>query len=105
MRSGIVLPEQAAETYFNSRPEGSKVSAAASVQTAVIADRSELQRKVDELRAAFPDGDVPRPQAWLGYRLIPESFEFWQGRLNRLHDRFLYKKQEGGGWSIDRLAP
>ncbi len=98
------LPAEDADKYFNLRPEGSRFSAAASVQTAEIGGRSALEDEVLRLRAAYPDGDVPRPQAWLGYRLVPDYFEFWQGQDNRLHDRIVYRPLEGG-WQMARLSP
>ncbi len=93
-----------ADKYFNLRPEGSRFSAAASVQTAEVTSRSVLEDEVLRLRAAYPDGDVPRPEAWLGYRLVPDYFEFWQGQDNRLHDRIAYRPLQGG-WQMVRLSP
>ena len=98
------LSSQNADDYFYSRPEGSRFSAAASRQTSVIDDRTVLQDNIRALRAKHPDGDVPRPDAWIGYRLQPGIFEFWQGKVNRLHDRLRYTR-EGGQWSIRRLSP
>ncbi len=98
------LPAAIADSYFHSRPQGSRFSAAASVQSSVIAGRRVLQERVAELRARYPAGDVPRPQAWIGYRLAPEAFEFWQGRENRQHDRFRFRR-EAGDWVIERLSP
>ena len=98
------LPAEDAEKYFNLRPEGSRFSAAASRQSAEVGGRSELEDEVLRLRAAYPDGDVPRPEAWLGYRLTPDYFEFWQGQDNRLHDRIVYRPLQGG-WEMARLSP
>ena len=98
------LPADEAEKYFLMRPEGSRFSAAASRQSADIETRSHLEDEVLRLRAAYPDGDVPRPDAWLGYRLIPEYFEFWQGQDNRLHDRIVYSPLESG-WAMKRISP
>jgi pyridoxamine 5'-phosphate oxidase len=92
------------DEYFQSRPEGSRFSAAASPQSAVVADRAELENKVAKLRAAHPDGLPSRPANWGGFRLIPDSVEFWQGRRDRLHDRITYRRREGE-WLIERLAP
>ncbi len=98
------LPADDADKYFNLRPEGSRFSAAASHQSAEITSRSQLEDEVLRLRAAYPDGDVPRPDAWLGYRLTPEYFEFWQGQDNRLHDRIVYEPL-AGGWAMKRISP
>ena len=99
-----VLPAQAADKYFQIRPEGSRFSAAASCQSATVESRSQLEDEVLRLRAAYPDGDVPRPEAWLGYRLKADYFEFWQGQSNRLHDRIIYT-QEGSSWAMSRISP
>ncbi|HUV20412.1 MAG TPA: pyridoxamine 5'-phosphate oxidase [Gammaproteobacteria bacterium] len=98
------LPTEEADQYFMMRPEGSRFSAAASQQSAVIEGRSSLEGEVLRLRAAYPDGDVPRPPAWLGYRLVPDYFEFWQGQDNRLHDRIVYQPA-GDGWIMQRISP
>ena len=98
------LPAEEAEAYFQSRPEGSRFSAASSHQSAEIASRDALEAEVARLRAEYPDGQVPRPEAWIGYRLEPEYFEFWQGQDNRLHDRIVYAP-EADGWGMARLSP
>lgn len=98
------LPAEDAEKYFLMRPEGSRFSAAASCQSAEVGSRSSLEDEVLRLRAAFPDGDVPRPDEWLGYLLTPEYFEFWQGQDNRLHDRIVYTP-DAGGWVMKRVSP
>ncbi|MCB1864516.1 MAG: pyridoxamine 5'-phosphate oxidase [Chromatiales bacterium] len=98
------LPPNLADRYFNSRPEASRYSAAASVQSSVVAGRDVLESRVAELRLAHPDGGVARPEAWIGYRLRPGRFEFWQGRVNRLHDRFEYRR-DAKGWQVERLSP
>ena len=92
------------EAYFASRPPGSQLSAAVSPQSRVIEDRAALERRVAELATAVPDGKVPLPDFWGGYRLAHEVVEFWQGRPNRLHDRLRYRRA-GGAWRIERLAP
>jgi len=98
------MPSEDAEKYFLMRPEGSRFSAAASSQSSHIESRSLLEDEVLRLRAAYPDGDVPRPEAWIGYRLVPEYFEFWQGQDDRLHDRIIYQAVESG-WAMSRIAP
>lgn len=98
------LPAEDAEKYFNLRPEGSRFSAAASMQSTAIDSRAQLEDEVLRLHAAYPDGDVPRPEAWIGYRLTPEYFEFWQGQDNRLHDRIVYSPA-GAGWQMKRISP
>ncbi len=98
------MPADDAEKYFMLRPEGSRFSAAASHQSAEIESRSHLEDEVLRLRAAYPDGDVPRPDAWIGYRLRPDYFEFWQGQDNRLHDRIVYTPVESG-WQMKRISP
>ncbi len=99
-----VLAADDADKYFQMRPEGSRYSAAASRQSAEVESRSHLEDEVLRLRAAYPEGDVPRPVDWLGYRLIPEYFEFWQGQSNRLHDRIVYTLLENG-WVMKRISP
>jgi pyridoxamine 5'-phosphate oxidase len=89
-----------AEDYFASRPLASQLSAAASMQSSVIANRQALEDKV----TAIEGGDLDCPANWGGYRLQPDRFEFWQGRENRLHDRFVYARS-GPNWQIERLQP
>jgi len=104
--SGAVEKITAAESfkYFASRPRGSQLGAWISEQSQVISNRQVLQTLMEQIKEKFKAGTVPLPDAWGGYRIVPEKFEFWQGRANRLHDRFQYRK-EGEGWSINRLAP
>lgn len=104
--SGTVIKtsEEESVAYFARRPYGSQLGALASDQSQTIPDRQYLEDRLAELKAQYPEGHVPKPVNWGGYRVIPDHFEFWQGRLNRLHDRFLYLKK-GGSWEITRLAP
>jgi pyridoxamine 5'-phosphate oxidase len=93
------------DEYFNSRPKGSRLAAWTSSQSEVIASRTVLERKLDEISARHPGDHVPRPPYWGGYCLAPDRIEFWQGRPNRLHDRFQYLKLADGGWRLERLSP
>ena len=90
--------------YFASRPKDSQLGAWASQQSATISSRSLLVSQFESMKNKFSKGEVPLPDFWGGYRVIPESIEFWQGRESRLHDRFIYQRSEGG-WSISRLSP
>ncbi|HET9209516.1 MAG TPA: pyridoxamine 5'-phosphate oxidase [Thermoanaerobaculia bacterium] len=92
------------EAYFVSRPLGSRLGAWASPQSQPIAGRGDLERRLREVEACFGEA-VPLPESWGGYRVRPETVEFWQGRPSRLHDRLRYSRQAGGGWQIERLAP
>jgi pyridoxamine 5'-phosphate oxidase len=98
------LPATEADEYFHSRPESSRFSAASSHQSTVIESRDALEAEVARLRDTHPDGDVPRPPDWLGFRLAPDYFEFWQGQDNRLHDRIVYQPA-GEAWVMQRLSP
>lgn len=100
----VKTSEEESVAYFARRPHGSQLGAMVSNQSEIIPDRQFLQTRLAELKAQYPEGHAPKPPHWGGYRLIPTSFEFWQGRTNRLHDRFRYTKGELG-WSIQRLAP
>ncbi len=97
----------AAETlkYFVSRPRGSQIGAWVSAQSSIISSRSLLETKFQEIKTKFKNKEVPLPSFWGGYRVVPEVFEFWQGRRNRLHDRFQYTRQDDKSWAIERLAP
>jgi len=97
------LSDGASDAYFETRPRDAQLGAWASPQSSVIAGREVLDAAMTELSERFPDA-VPRPASWGGYLVAPETIEFWQGRLHRLHDRFLYTA-EGDGWRIERLAP
>ena len=91
--------------YFTSRPRGSQIGAWVSAQSSVISSRSLLETKFQEIKTKFKNKEVPLPSFWGGYRVVPEVIEFWQGRRNRLHDRFQYTRQQDGNWTIERLAP
>ncbi len=91
--------------YFLSRPFSSQLGAWASPQSQVITSRSILEAKLDQMKRKFVEGKVPLPDNWGGYRIVPESFEFWQGRTSRLHDRFIYRRDASGAWAAERLAP
>lgn len=97
------------DAYFATRPRRSQEGAWASPQSQVVADRAALDARIDEQIERWRDHDqVPRPEHWGGYRIIPSAFEFWQGRLNRLHDRFRYERGDDlelGAWQLQRLAP
>lgn len=105
--SGTVEKISTAESlkYFASRPFGSRLGAWVSQQSRVIPSRRFLEMKFEEMKAKFASGEVPLPVAWGGYRVSPETIEFWQGSPNRLHDRFLYTRQSDGSWRIERLSP
>jgi len=90
--------------YFVSRPKESQIAAVASHQSEVLTSRSSLLDKFESIKQKFKDGDIPLPDYWGGYRIVPHEIEFWQGGANRLHDRFRYLRHENN-WLIDRLAP
>jgi pyridoxamine 5'-phosphate oxidase len=98
-----VVPDDESDAYFASRPRDAQLGAWASAQSTVIEGREELEARMAEMAARFP-GEVPRPPHWGGYRVRPETIEFWQGRRHRLHDRFLYSAGPTG-WLVRRLAP
>jgi pyridoxamine 5'-phosphate oxidase len=105
--TGAVVKQSAGEStaYFHSRPLPSQLSAWASPQSAVIANRQLLEDGVAALAKKYEGAPVPLPRNWGGYRVIPQTIEFWVHRDNRLHDRIRYQRQANGGWRIERLAP
>jgi pyridoxamine 5'-phosphate oxidase len=100
----MVTPAES-DDYYANRPLGSRLGAWASAQSAVIPGREFLEQKHTELMAKYPDGNVPRPPHWGGYRVLPTAIEFWQGRPSRLHDRIHFTRQPDGTWRKERLAP
>ena len=108
---GVVehVTDAESDAYYASRPRISRLGAWASSQSRPLAERSELERRLAEYEARYPDEDIPRPPYWSGYRVIPESFEFWQNMPYRLHDRTTYTRapgaQAGAGWTIGKLFP
>jgi pyridoxamine 5'-phosphate oxidase len=93
------------ERYFTSRPLGSRLGAWASYQSRVIPGRAALESDLRDVEARFVDGDVPLPEHWGGYRVVPGAIEFWQGRESRLHDRIRYSREGGKSWRVERLSP
>jgi pyridoxamine 5'-phosphate oxidase len=104
--SGTVekIPTQASADYFHSRPRDSQLGAWVSHQSQVIENRQVLEQRLEHYTEVFADQEIPLPEYWGGYRVVPERIEFWQGRINRLHDRFEYLKKQNG-WKINRLSP
>ena len=98
------VPGEESDAYFAGRPRGSRLGAWASEQSRPVETRTQLEERLRVLKEEYRDREIPRPPFWGGYRVEPESVEFWQGRENRLHDRLLYIRREGG-WEIQRLQP
>lgn len=99
-----VLAEES-DAYFQSRPRGSRLGAWVSRQSSVLHGRDELETRLAALTEEYGESDIPLPPYWGGYRVIPASVEFWQGRPSRLHDRLRYTRQPDGSWRIERLSP
>jgi pyridoxamine 5'-phosphate oxidase len=93
------------EEYFASRPRGSQLGAWASPQSSVVPDRAAVDAGLAAAEQRFADGPVPAPEHWGGFRVVPETVEFWQGRSNRLHDRLRFRRTDEGSWIVERLAP
>jgi pyridoxamine 5'-phosphate oxidase len=93
------------DAYFRSRPFGHRIGALVSEQSQVVANRDVLERQLEELTQKYAGQEVPRPDHWGGYRIIPHTIEFWQGRENRLHDRLRFRRKADGSWQRERLAP
>jgi pyridoxamine 5'-phosphate oxidase len=92
--------------YFTSRPRGSQLGAWVSAQSSIITSRKLLESKLEEMKQKFSSGDIPLPDFWGGFRIVPDSVEFWQGRPSRLHDRFEYRRSsDQSSWQIERLSP
>jgi len=99
------VTEQESDDYWATRPRGSQLGAWASEQSKVLAGRGDLDERFEELSATYADRPIPRPPHWGGYRVIPTLLEFWQGRADRMHDRFRYRLRDAKDWVIERLSP
>lgn len=101
------VSREESEAYFRSRPRESQLGAWASKQSTVMSGRSDLETRLEEMRARFGDGEIPCPPDWGGFRVVPDHVEFWQGRPSRLHDRLRYTRTRNGeaSWTIERLSP
>jgi pyridoxamine 5'-phosphate oxidase len=99
------ISTEESDRYFQTRPRSSQLGAWASNQSEAVGSRAELDRRFEELERQYAGKQIPRPSHWGGYRLKPSRFEFWQGRVARLHDRVVYERHSSGSWQINRLAP
>jgi len=99
------LTADKADSYFASRPRGSQISTWVAPQSEILPDREYLYARVEELTSQFDNQKIPRPEDWLGYRVVPHMIEFWQGQENRMHDRLVYHRSDNGDWMMSRLAP
>lgn len=99
------LPVAESDEYFASRPRESQIGAWASDQSSPLENREELLQKLEDFKQKFEGGEVPRPDHWGGFMIIPEKVEFWQGRQSRLHDRIVYTRGDDGSWNLTRLSP
>ncbi|WP_274425500.1 pyridoxamine 5'-phosphate oxidase [Chelativorans sp. YIM 93263] len=99
------VSDEEADSYFASRPRGSRIGAWASKQSRPLESRYALEKAVAEYTAKFAVGEIPRPEYWSGFRIMPESIEFWQDRQFRLHDRIIFQRESGGAWTKTRFYP
>jgi pyridoxamine 5'-phosphate oxidase len=99
------VSREESDAYFHSRPASSQIGAWASAQSEVVTDRAQLERQFAEALARYGEAEIPLPPQWGGYRLVPQTIEFWQGRRSRLHDRLRYTREPDGSWKIERLSP
>jgi pyridoxamine 5'-phosphate oxidase len=99
------LSAEESDAYFATRPRGAQIGAIASRQSEPLESRATLEQRLAELEEEFAGATPPRPETWGGYRVVPDAWEFWQHRDNRLHDRFRYERKPSGGWLIERLFP
>jgi pyridoxamine 5'-phosphate oxidase len=99
------VAREEAEAYFHSRPRASQLGAWASQQSSIVTGRAALDEALKAVDKKYAGKEVPLPPFWGGYRVAPETVEFWQGRRNRLHDRLRYRREPGGDWVVERLSP